>query len=422
MAFKGTETIGTKSFRKEKPLLNRLEEIAAESNGGTTLNAEQKKEWNDIHRALEELTVNNDFFAQYEARGASSMNASTSADSTDYFNNFPRESFEFWCKMESERLISPVMRQFYKERDVVMEERRSRFEDSPDGKLYERFLGTAFSVHPYRNPVIGYEEDIRTVTAREVAEYHRRFYVPRNIVISLVGDVDPARDMPVIRRYFGALKDAPLPKRLRYQEPSQLGERRLELAIDASPTVMIGYHKPAYPHPDDPPISLAAELLSSGSLAPLYENLVKKQRVAASVGHEEAPGTVQAGLSVFVLTPQSPHSGEDVLRAFDASVKGFLRAPPAVADLERAKRMLATAYLKELRSNLGLAKGLAHSELLFGDWRTGLKWFEEAMAVTPEALIRAARTYFVPENRTVGMLTPKNSTAPQWKAATEKAG
>ena len=407
MAFKGTETIGTKDFDREKKLLSELEEIAQASDGATTFTPEQKKRWSEIDSQLQTLWIKNDFFGQYESRGASQMNATTSADSTDYFNSFPRAAFEFWCRMEADRIKSPVMRQFYQERDVVMEERRTRFDDSPEGRLYEQLLGASFSFHPYRNPVIGYETDLRTVTAQQVARFHQRNYVPENIVVTLVGDVDPERDIEIVRRYFGQIKKASAPARLAYKEPVQQGERRVTLELAAAPTVLVGYHKPAYPHPDDPRISLMAEILAGGSIAPLYETLVKKQRIAASLGVEEAPGTLHPSLLVFSLTPKSPHTGDDVLKAFDRVLDQFSQRAIDSESIERAKRSLAVSFIKEMRSNLGLAKDLANSELLFGDWKATLQWFEELMAVGPEDISRVAREYLKKSNRTVAQITQK---------------
>jgi predicted Zn-dependent peptidase len=409
MAFKGTETIGTKDYGREKKLLSELEQIAHASEGATSFTAEQKQRWQELDRELQALWINNDFFGQYEARGASQMNATTSADSTDYFNSFPRAAFEFWCQMESDRIKSPVMRQFYQERDVVMEERRSRFDDSPEGKLYEQLLSVSYSFHPYRNPVIGYETDLKKVTADQVAAFHQRHYVPENIVITLVGDIVPERDIEIVRRYFGSIKKGTPPPRLAYQEPAQVGERRVALELAAAPTVLIGYHKPAYPHPDDPRIALMAEILAGGAISPLYETLVKKQRIAASVGVEEAPGTLHPSLLVFSLTPKSPHSGDDLLKAFDRVIAQFIQKPIDQESLDRAKRASAVSFIKQMRSNLGLAKDLANSELLFGDWKATLQWFEELMAVRSEDVSKVAREYLKNSNRTVAQIIQKEA-------------
>ncbi len=407
MAFKGTQTIGTTNFEKEKPLLDRMEEIARASDGGTALNTDQKKEWDELEAKLQALLINNDFFQKYEAHGATQMNASTSADSTNYFNSFPRAAFELWCKMEADRLKNPVMRQFYKERDVVMEERRTRFEDSPDGRLYEQLLGVAYAFHPYRNPVIGYEEDIRKVTATQVAEFHRRFYVPENIVLAVVGDVDPEKDIEIIKKYFGDIPARPGPARLQYIEPPQRGERRLTLEMKASPVMFIAYHKPAYPDADDPRISILLEVLAGSSTSPLYEELVKRQQVAASVSFEEAPGIAHPSLIFFSLNAKRPHTGDDLLRAFDTVLKNFVSRPIDEQAVIRAKRAMAVDFIRELRSDLGLAKDLASSELIFGDWRATLRWFDQLMAVTPEEIKQVALKYLRPENRTIGQIVQR---------------
>lgn len=404
MAFKGTEQIGTRDYGREKGMLARMEEIAAASNGGTTLSAEQKSEWEKLETELQKLWINNDFFQQYEARGASGMNATTSADSTNYFNNFPRDAFEFWCRMESNRIKNPVMRQFYRERDVVMEERRSRFEDSPEGKLYEQLLGTAFTLHPYRNPVIGYEADLRPVMASQVAAFHRRFYVPGNMVVTLVGDIDPDRDIETVRRYFGDIPVGPMPERLTYVEPPQLGEKRVTLQMKASPSMYVAYHKPAYPDVDDPKLSVLLEILAGSTTSPLYEELVKKQQLAASVSFEEAPGSRHPSLMVFSMTAKAPHTGDDLLRVFDSVLRKFLAKPVDPEALDRAKRSMAVDFIRGLDSDLGLARDLASSELLFGGWRATLEWFDQLMAVTASDISHVAQRYLREENRTVAQI------------------
>jgi predicted Zn-dependent peptidase len=209
MAFKGTKTVGTKDFSKEQRLLRRLEDISAESDAANHLTAEQKAEWDEIHEELKEIWIGDDFSRRYEQHGGVGQNATTDKEFTKYFVDLPRSAFEFWCRMESDRLISPVMRQFYQERDVVLEERRMRFDDDPGGRLYELLLGVAYQRHPYRAPVIGYEKDIRGLTATELEAFRKKYYVPSNIVVSVVGRVNPAEDMKLISKYFGAIPTAP---------------------------------------------------------------------------------------------------------------------------------------------------------------------------------------------------------------------
>ena len=154
------------------------------------------------------------------------------------------------------------MRQFYQERDVVLEERRMRFEDDLGGRLYELLLGVAYQRHPYRAPVIGYEHDIRALTATRLEAFRKRYYVPTNMVVSVVGKVDAEKDLPVIEKFFGRIPSGPAVSRDILSEGPQQGERRVSLKMAASPELIVAYRKPNYPDPDDAPISVMAEILA----------------------------------------------------------------------------------------------------------------------------------------------------------------
>lgn len=407
MAFKGTTSIGTSDFPREKRLLDELEELVRFQRPDGSLPEEQKKRWDAIHAELERIWVPEEFTRRYEERGAAGMNATTGAELTRYFTDMPRVAFEFWCRMESARILDPVMRQFYRERDVVLEERRMRSEDSPEGKLYEKLLGISFLNHPYQYPVIGYENDIRSLTASEVREFHRRFYVPGNIAVSVVGDVDPARDLPMLERYFGRIPRGPLPTRPTAVEPPQEGQREVVIENKASPQMYISYRKMQYPHPDDAPVSILLEMLAGSSVSPLYQELVKKRQVAAAIGYDEAPGNAYPNLAIFSITTRAPHSNAEVLDAFDRVLARFVAHPIDPEALEIAKRAVAVEYLEHMRSNMSLAIDFVSSTLLYDNWRAMIDWYDQAMQVTADDIARVAKTYFVPSNRVVARLERK---------------
>lgn len=404
MAFKGSRTVGTKDYGAERSLLERLEVIAAESNAGQNLSAEQQKEWNEIHERLRSLWITDDFTARYEKHGAVGQNATTDKEFTKYFVSLPRSAFEFWCKMEADRLVSPIMRQFYQERDVVLEERRMRFEDDPGGKLYELLLGTAYQRHPYRQPVIGYESDIRSLTARELDTFRRRYYVPGNIVVSLVGRVDPDQDIKVVEEYFGLVPTGPEIKRNVLGEGPQEGERRVQLSMAASPEVVIAYRKPNYPDPDDAPISVMAEILAGGRTSPLYTELVKRRQLAASVTQDEGPGIVYPNLLMFGASVKSPHSTDAVVNAFDSVISRFKRVGPTVEQLEIAKRSIGMEYLAHLSSNQSLALDFATSQLAFGTWKASVEWYDAMTRVSIDDVRRVSMKYLVPTQRTIATI------------------
>lgn len=403
MAFKGTPEIGTNDYEREQVLLTEQEQIIAQSEDGS-VPAHLMQRWEEIEQELKSIWASETFTREYEKRGGSGMNATTAKELTNYFVDLPISEFEFWAEMESARILRPVMRQFYRERDVVLEERRMRFENDPGGKLYETLLGVAFLQHPYRYPVIGYEHDLRRLTASQTEAFHRRYYVPSNMVVSVVGDIDPHQAIPVLERTFGRIPPGEAPKKPTMLEPEQQGERELVVHEDASPRLMVAYRKAQYPHPDDPAISLMAEILAGSTVSPLYRELVTKRQLATSVRYGEGPGSQYPNLLMFSLSPKHPHGNREVLRAFDELVIRFVRVGPSDEELEIARRALAVQYLDTMRSNRSLALVLNSSELLYGDWRTLIDWYEKMMQVRREDVHRVAKQYLVRSARTVAML------------------
>lgn len=404
MAFKGTETIGTTDFPREQRLLSEIEKLVSQRGSDGKLSPQLEARWDEIQRELNTIWDRSQFVREVEKRGASDLNATTDKEMTRYFMNLPRSAFEFWCWIESERLLHPVMREFYQELEVVKEEKRMRYDDDPGGKLYESMLSVAYLSHPYRNPVIGYDADLRSMTASDVDAFRRTYYVPGNMAVSVVGDIDPDKDIKIIEKYFGRLPAAPLPDRPNIVEPPQQGERAFSVEANASPQIFIAYHKPQYPHPDDAPISLMLEILSGKKTAPLYNELVQRRRVATEIGFDEGPGAASPNLFMFYATVRSPHTNQELLSAFDAVVKKFRDAPVSEEDLNVAKRAVAVQHLTHLKSNLALAIDFVTSELIYNDWKAMMDWYDRAMAVTTADIERVARTYLQDAQRTVGRL------------------
>src|SRR5579883_1009080 len=234
MAFKGTQTIGTKNWPEEKKALDAIEvvydQLDQEKRKGfhsdpkkiEALQAELKKAIEHADSLVEE----NEFDRIVESNGGVGLNAGTAEDSTDYFYSFPSNKIELWFLLESERFLQPVFREFYKERDVVREERRMRVESSPQGKLVEALLATAFEAHPYRNMPGGWASDIDNFRRPEAEAFYKIYYTPNNITIGIAGDVNPAEARRMAERYFGRLPRGPLPPLVRTVEPKQEGEKQ----------------------------------------------------------------------------------------------------------------------------------------------------------------------------------------------------
>src|SRR3984885_7359042 len=219
MAFKGTDTIGTTDYAAEKPALEKVEVAygAYIAERDKTVGRDDAKlkqleqAWKDAIAQADKYVVPNAFGKLVEQNGGEDMNASTSYDETEYHYSLPENRLELWAYLESERFLHPVMREFYKERNVVIEERRMRIDSSPFGRLLEQFTESAFTAHPYHRPTIGWVSDLNTFSATEAQKFFDTYYVPSNMVVAVAGDVTAAQAMPILEKYFGRLPTRPQP-------------------------------------------------------------------------------------------------------------------------------------------------------------------------------------------------------------------
>lgn len=400
MAFKGSETIGTKDYEKERELLAKYESLLARVE-----NSEEESlrdELRAVTAELESLWVNNEFSLIYQKRGAVGLNAATSKDYTYYTVSLPNSAFELWCWMESDRMLNPVFRQFYKEREVVREERRMRTDDSPSGKLYEALLATAFWSHPNRLPVIGWPSDLAQLHTADIERFYRTYYRPDNMVIGLVGDLDVATVKPMLEKYFSRVPRAtsPLPS-VRTREEPQKGERTAVVRFDAQPVVAVAYHKPVYPNKDDLQFAVVHSLLSEGRSSILYRELVLEKKIATSIATSEAPGELFPSLFYVWGTPSEGVETETLVKEIQAILERIKTEPVRESDLEAAKKRVRVDMLNNMTSNDGLAQTLSHAEVLWGDWQVLFEMYDTILQTKAEDVQRLARTYFTVNNRTV---------------------
>jgi predicted Zn-dependent peptidase len=405
MAFKGTKIIGTKNYKVEEPLLER-EEFLEELKSTSALTEIQKKELADVKKKLRDISIPEEFSQLLSERGVKKggdgFNASTDKEFTKYYESLPKSSFEFWSWIGALRLKEPIFRQFFEERDVVLEERRMRYEDDPLGKLYEMLLGVAYRSHPYRNPVIGYKQDIESLTPTKLKEFHKKYYVGHNIAIAIVGDVDPTKDIEVVKKYFGKIPAGKVRDYLLPREQLQEAERNVKVEIDRSDKILIAYHKPVFPDKNDPPLTLLGEILSGSNTSRLISELIKSKKVASEVDYFEAPGSAYPNLFCFAISPNKGYSVDHVHKLFDSVIDKFLFEGPTQEELQIAKRKLALDFLSQLRSNYSMSSTLATSALLYSNWSDFMLWYKQMAAVTVADIRRVALTYLVPSNRTVG--------------------
>ncbi|MGM3304811.1 M16 family metallopeptidase [Anabaena sp. WFMT] len=415
LAFKGTKRIGTTDYKAEQPLLERLEQLDTQIR---TAKAKDKKddlaklqtEFKSVEAQAVKLVKQNEIGQIVEQAGGVGLNANTSTEATRYFYSFPANKLELWMSLESERFLDPVFREFYKEKDVILEERRMRVENSPIGMMVEKFNDTAFKTHPYRRPVIGYDEDIRNLTPSDVKKFFDTYYVPSNLAIAIVGDVNPTEVKKLAQIYFGRYPAKPKPQQKLAPEPKQTATREVTLQLSSQPWYLEGYHRPAVTHPDNAAYDIISSLLSDGRTSRLYKSLIEKQRLAlAAQGSSGFPGDKYPNLMLFYALTAPGHTVDELAVALGTEIERLKTEPVSETELQRVKTQARAGLLRSLDSNMGMAQQLLEYEVKTGSWRNLFKQLENIAAVTPADIQRVAQATFTPENRTIGKLLSKEA-------------
>ena len=419
MLFKGTKTIGTTDYEKEKEVLAEIDRI------GDALDMERAKgaradaaKITELEAALKEQQerakewiVTGEYTEIYTQHGSTGFNAGTSVDYTIYTVELPANKLELWAMLESDRLKNAVLREFYVEREAVKEERRMRVDTQPGGKLYEQFIAAAFTAHPYGIPIIGWPSDIAMLNRRKAEEFFRIHYAPNNSIMVIVGSINPEKTIALIDKYFGDMQPQPLPPEVTTKELPQEGERRIEVEFDAEPQLMIGYHKPTIPHFDDYVFDMISAILSDGRTSRFYKNIVEKSIAVSANAINGYPGGRYDNLFVISATPRSPNTTADVEAAIYAELERLKTEPVEEKEFKRILKQVDASFIRGLSSNAGMARQLTYYEALAGDWRYILGWRENMYKITPEDIMKVANTYFIKSNRTVATLVKKEAVA-----------
>lgn len=412
MAFKGTHYIGTTNWEEEKKVLDEMDSTyqqwLSESYSPSPDSARLEQLWDRFTGLQEEAgqyVVNNEFSQIIERNGGTGLNAGTGADQTVYFYSLPENRMELWFSLESDRFKNPVFREFYKEKEVVREERRMRTESQPIGRLIEEFLAVAYTAHPYGRPVVGWNSDITATTMEDAREFYSTYYVPRNITMAIAGDVDPDEVKQMAETYFGDLKAGPEPPPVYTKEPEQRGERRFTIQGQSQPFLLMGYHTVAQDHPDAKALQLLGSIISSGRTSRLYKRMVEEEQLALGVqAFNGFPGTKYESMFLTFAVPNQGLGVDTLETVIHEEIQKVKNGDLTQEELDRARTNARASLIRSLDSNSGLAQALASTQAQQGDWRNVFTDLEALNEVTLDDLQRVANTYFTKDNLTVGAI------------------
>ncbi|MDD8012855.1 MAG: pitrilysin family protein [Acidobacteriota bacterium] len=415
MAFKGTTTLGTKDYAAEAKVLEELDQVyekLSREEEQIKPNADRVKElkakFEELQKKAKEYVVNNEYFDMVMQQGDAGVNAYTSSDATQYINSLPANKLEFWMAITSDRFLNPVFREFYKERDVIMEERRLGLETQPMGKLIEDSLAVAFKAHPYHHEVIGHMSDLQRIRHQDVKDYFTKYYSPSNLTAAVVGDVDPQEVFRLAELYFGRIPSGPRPEPLRTREPEQWGERRATVTAQSQPVLVVGYHRPSVRHADNGALDALANIIGQGRSSRIWESLVKKEKAAAQVGcFNGFPGDKYPNLILFFSMPSKDKTAAQSLELIDKEIERIKKEPVSPQELAKYKQMTKKGLIGQMKSNARMAANLTYYDVVQGDWRLLFDELANIDKITAADVQRVANTYLVTTNRTVGEIVPE---------------
>lgn len=427
MMFKGTPVIGTTNYARDMEIMAAQEKVrdqmraeeakmraalrrgdiddVAKLESKTVRYLQLEKQFNELIAEHRQIIVKNEFDRIYRSGGGSGMNAFTSDDMTAYFINIPANKLELWMWMESERLLRPVFREFYAERDVVFEERRMRTESTPLGKFAETFNALFWESHPYGWPTVGWPSDIPAISKAQADEFYATYYAPQNITLILVGDLEVARATALAEKYFTRIPAgkvaAPDVVTLEVKQPA---EKRMYAEAETNPQVDILWHTVPFGHKDSYALAILGQILSTQT-GRLYKGLVLTNEVATDVwAHQMSQkwaGSFNAGGEA-----RDGHKPEDVEAAIYAEIEKLQRDEVPGDELQKVKNNFAAGEYRRLTSNSAILMNLIHNDGN-GHWREINEAGPKVQAVTAADVQRVARQYFTKENRAVGIYTRK---------------
>ncbi|TGL48826.1 insulinase family protein [Leptospira kemamanensis] len=423
MLFKGTKSVGTTDFHKEEKYQKQIEVWGTELDDlklkrreyqtrGETVPKSLEEEIETLNRLLknliqlqDEFIVKNEDSYMYEQNGEMGFNAYTSQDVTNYQIQLPNNRIEIWAKIESDRLKNPILREYYTERDVVIEERRMRTDDVGGAVLREKFFSTAFESHPYRKPVIGYSAQIPYLKIEETKAFFERHYTPNRMVISVVGQFDFAETEGIIRKYFSDLKPGKPRPPYKIEEKSFPGEKRFKVLHPSASQMMMGFIKPPYPHKDNSTFDVLSNVLTSGTGSRLYKRLVLEEKLVLNIGSGNGyPGERYKNYFVFFISPNEGVDPKKIESIIWEEIDRIGEQGIANDELEKVKNQMVSDFMKTLDQNGAIADLLSYYQLLYGDWGSLFSQYQTIMNTSSSDIQSLIPKYLTKDLVVIGVL------------------
>lgn len=349
-------------------------------------------------------------FSKIIQRNGGVDNAMTTKDYTMYFETLSSDRISIAIDLESDRMRNLILdpKETISERNVVMEERRLRYEDDPQNSLFELVTATAIMNHPYRNPVIGWMSDLSNIKVDDLREFYKAYYRPNNAFIVVAGDIKSDDILEKIKSAFGKeagsvskpqIKDVTV-------EPQQKGEKRLILKKEAElPYILIAYHTPSIPHEDSYALDVLSTILSGGKSSRIHRSLIYDKKIALDAGSDYS-GMYKDPFLFFLWATASPGKEiAEIEKALYDEIDRIKNEPPSERELQKAKNQIESFFIFSQDSLYMQAMITGRFEVL-GDWRLKDKYLEGIRKIRPEDVQRVAKKYLIEDNRTVGILIP----------------
>ncbi len=418
MMFKGTKVMGVTEFDKDAAIDRKIDErmdqiyreIFWRSDGGDQDKvAEWKEQVAELTQAEKQYIIKDDLWTEYMKNGGTGLNASTGNENTGYYVTLPTNKVELQMLLESDRMLNAYFREFYSEKDVIMEERR--LSENRPGFLFGEMVNAAFyAASPYHWMVLGWMDDLKKITKADMIAFNKKYYVPNNAVAIYVGDFDPDAILKMAETYFGRIPKGADVEPIRTYVPAQDAEKRMFGKGPAPTSLQMMFHTPYAGQPDAAPLSILADVLGSGGgggfrgrgggggTGRLYKLLVQEKQLAVSVS-ASSRAMWYVGSFQFRATPRFDKDvkPEDLEKELWAEIENIKKEGVTPEEMQKAKNRFEARFIQSLSSTAGLARSVGRAELHRG-WRSILTDLDAIKQVTNEDIKHAAAKYFVKNN------------------------